>query len=527
MRELAEFLVGDGPGRVRFRRAILRDSAYEELPFRQRRELHGRAAAALERSLGPDLASEAALVSLHFLQAQRYAEAWHYAGVAGERASAVYANREAAVFFERAIAAARRLPELARTDVVARWEQLGDVRERSGEYDLALRAYRSGRRLAGRDPLAEARLFLKEAWIPERMGRFSEAVRAVRKGLAVLEGVPGAEVARRRAELTAWYAALRQAQGRNREAVTWCERALAEARESGSLRAEAHASFILDWAWVSIGRFDLATHSERALEIYAELGDLSGEAGVLQNLGGFAYYQGRWDEAVALFERSRDVRERTGNDVDAAMGTCNIAEVLTDQGRYEEAEPQLNEALRVCRAADYRSGTAFARSLLGRIASQTGRGAEAHEHFDAARREYADAGLEGDAHEVDTHRAECFVLEGRPDEALALIETATRTASGDDEVLPGLARLERVRGYAHLQLGDREAALAAFTASLEAGRAREADYEVALSLLAVGRLARMNDEPERAETLEAESATMLEPLGVRRVPQYPLLPSPV
>ena len=445
MRELGDFLVADGPGRVRF---PLRDHAglgVRGAAVPPARELHGRAAAALERSLGDDLASEAALVSLHCLQAQRYEEAWQYAGIAGERAGAVYANVEAAAFFERALTAARRLPALGRVEVASVWEQLGDVRERAGAYDRALRAYRSARRLLEADPLIEARLFLKEAWIPERMGRFSEAVRAVRKGLAVLEGASGVEAARQRAELAAWYAAMRQAQGRHREAVTWCERAIAEARESGSLAAEAHASFILDWAWFSIGRFDLATHSERALEIYAQLGDLSGEAGVLQNLGGFAFYQGRWDEAVALFERSRDARLRTGNDVDAAMGACNIAEVLTDQGRYEEAERQLSDALRVCRAADYRSGVAFARSLLGRIAAQTGRPAEAHEHFDVARREYVAAGLDGDAQETDTHRAECLVLEGRAEEALALADAVPRTATGDDEIERDLARLERAR----------------------------------------------------------------------------------
>ncbi len=520
MRELSDFLVNDGPGRVRFRYAIMRDSAYEELPFRQRRELHGRAAAALERSLGDDLATEADLISLHCLQAQRYREAWQYAGVAGDRAGAVYANIEAAAFFERALAAARRLPELGRGEVARVWEQLGDVRERCGAYDRALRAYRSARRLLEEDPLVEARLFLKEAWIPERMGRFSEAVRSVRKGLAVLDGVSGDDAARQRAELSAWYAAMRQAQGRHREAVTWCERAIAEARESGSLAAEAHASFILDWAWFSIGRFDLATHSERALEIYSELGDLSGEAGVLQNLGGFAYYQGRWDEAVALYERSRDARQRTGNDVEAAMGVCNIAEVLIDQGRYEEAERQLVDALRVCRAAPYRPGVAFARSLLGRIAARTGRPEEAHEHFDVAHREYVAAGLDSDAQETDTHRAESLVLEGRAAEALALADAALRAAASDGETERDLARLERVRGYALLQLGDRQAAFDALTVSLEAGRAREADFEVAMTLLALARVARATDDAERAVALEDEGTAMLEPLGVWRVPDY-------
>src|SRR5205814_5693145 len=137
----------------------------------------------------------------------------------------------------------------------------------------------------------------------------------------------------------------------------------------------------------------------------------------------------------------------TGNDVDAAMGSCNIAEVLTDQGRYEEAEHELADALRVCRAADYRSGVAFAHSLLGRVAAQTGRPEEAHEHFDVARREYVAAGLDGDAQETDTHRAECLVLEGRAAEALALADAAPRASTSDDETERDLARLERVRGY--------------------------------------------------------------------------------
>ena len=135
-------------------------------------------------------------------------------------------------------------------------------------------------------------------------------------------------------------------------------------------------------------------------------------------------------------------------------------------------------------------------------------------------REYVAAGLDGDAQETDTHRAECLVLEGRAEEALALADAVPRTATGDDEVERDLARLERVRGYALLHLGQREAAHAAFTASLEAGRAREADYEVALSLLALAHIARLTEDEDRATKFEAEAGAILEPLGVRTVPDY-------
>jgi ATP/maltotriose-dependent transcriptional regulator MalT len=83
-----------------------------------------------------------------------------------------------------------------------------------------------------------------------------------------------------------------------------------------------------------------------------------------------------------------------------------------------------------------------------------------------------------------------------------------------------MALLQRVRGYALMQRGEHDAARTAFTASLEAGRARDASYDVALSLTGLARLERTTGDGERALALEAESAAMLEPLGVVRLPEF-------
>jgi hypothetical protein len=73
-----------------------------------------------------------------------------------------------------------------------------------------------------------------------------------------------------------------------------------------------------------------------------------------------------------------------------------------------------------------------------------------------------------------------------------------------------------------MQAGEHDAAGAAFTASLEAARARDASYEVALTLTGLARLERTTGDAERALALEAESAAMLEPLGVIRAPEFPI-----
>ena len=158
--------------------------------------------------------------------------------------------------------------------------------------------------------------------------------------------------------------------------------------------------------------------------------------------------------------------------------------------------------------------------------ARTGRFDEAHEHFDAARIEYAEAGLDADAREIDGRIAECLVLEGRSAEALALADATLGASMQDDENPPDAPLLQRVRGYALLQTRRPNAARDAFDASLESGRARDADYEVALTLVALAQLANVEGEAARAEQLESEGSQLLERLGVLSLPQVPLPPAP-
>ena len=112
-------------------------------------------------------------------------------------------------------------------------------------------------------------------------------------------------------------------------------------RRRGTSCSLARASFNLDRALVDLGRLREAAHSERALEIYTRAGDLERQAAVLNNLGIYAYWEGRWQEAIDLYERAAEASERAGDVWAAAYGDCNIGEVLADQGRLEEAEERL------------------------------------------------------------------------------------------------------------------------------------------------------------------------------------------
>jgi tetratricopeptide (TPR) repeat protein len=521
---LAEFVAPDD-GVVQFRHALIRDAAYEGLPFRLRQELHGRVAEILERRAGSLAEEEAEVLSLHFFHARRYASAWRYARLAGDGARAVFANVEAAEFYERGLEAARRVEEVTPEDVAAAYEALGDVRQRVGEFDRASAAYRSARRTIGGQPVPEARLILKQADVARRAGTYPQTLRWIRRGHRVLEDAGGdAEAGRLRARLTAMYASIRQDQGNSADAIRWCLRAIEEAEAAEELGALAHAHYILDRAYVNLGHLDQAIHSRRALAIYERLGDLAGQANVLNNMGGFAYYRGDWNEALELYERGRLARERTGDAVNAAFGTVNIGEILADQGRLEEAEPLLEEAHRVWQAAGYTSGVAYALGQLARVAYRSGRTDEGRGLLERSRRLSLRLGSAVETLEADARLAECALFEAEPVSALRLSDDAIERMVSVDGAAVLAPLLFRVRGYAWLQLRRVSEAKAAFEESLVQARLREADYEVALSLRALSDTLTREGSPSSREApaLRAESDSTLKRLGVALVPAFPL-----
>ncbi|MGH2725757.1 MAG: ATP-binding protein, partial [Actinomycetota bacterium] len=521
-RRLSPYLARDHRGWFRFTNVLIRDAAYEQLTYRRRQALHAAVGETILLAGAPVEQSE--LLALHFFHAQRWPETWRFARLAGDRAKEKYANAEAARFYEQANEAARRMRGVNAHELAALMESLGDVRIQGGDFRKADEAFRVARRLSPDDPVASARLLFKEARIAERLGRYAEALRWISRGRRMLDGVDGVAAGRQRAQLGVLYAAMREAQGHHADAVRWCRRAIAEAEASGDRDALAHGYAMLDWAQVSLGLGEDNECSKKALEIYSELGNLTGQARVLNNMGAWAYFEGRWNEAVDLYERGRLARERTGDPVNAAYGVSNIGEILSDQGRLEEAEPLVRHALRVWKAAGDRSGVAFALGLLGRLSARAGRSDEALGLYEQARAGYVDVGDQVGAIETDARIAEALVFRGDGDEALDLADEALAR----DETMGGVsaqaALLYRLRGYALMQLDRPAAAREAFDASLSAARARKASFEEALTLRGLAQLA----EREGAGDQEAvaSSERILAGLGVVVVTDPAGIPPP-
>jgi tetratricopeptide (TPR) repeat protein len=497
-KRLADMVDRDRDGTVRFRSSLVRDAAYAGLPFRLRRELHARAGETVE-SMSPNPDEEAELLSFHFHEGRRYDRAWRFSRLAGARSEAKFAQSEARVFLQRALDASKHVGVKPK-ELASVWESLGDVEDRLGDYTSAESAYAKAG-VVFDDAVNCARLTLKSGWMAQRVGRFRVALSRVTRARSLLDDVGSRRGARSvRAQVGTCEAAVRYQQGRFKEAVDAAERAAADAKASRDRSALAKAWYLMDMSLWALNRGDDAVHTEDALRIYEDLGDVDGAGGVMNNLGGYAYWRGEWDKAVELYERGREALERSGNTAIAALGDVNVGEILSDQGRLPDAQDCLTDAVRVFSAAG--SGeTPFAEALMGRTLARQGRFEEAHAILDRALM-------------TEVYITEALAFEGRAEEALARGDAVLPRAEAEESFV---APLQRARGWALAQLGATDAAAVAMQASKDAAEEEGSIYEQAVTIEAIAMLGDACGGSPDPETLKM-ARDALAKLGVVRAP---------
>src|SRR4029450_8966436 len=112
-----------------------------------------------------------------------------------------------------------------------------------------------------------------------------------------------------------------------------------EAGAAGEKKALASAYRTLDMTNVELGRYEEVTHYPLALAIYEEVGDVDPRGETQNARGAFAYWQGRWDDALRFYEVARVQWTRAGNPPYVATTSANVAEILSDRGQLGGAGP--------------------------------------------------------------------------------------------------------------------------------------------------------------------------------------------
>jgi class 3 adenylate cyclase/tetratricopeptide (TPR) repeat protein len=519
---LHELFDEEPDGYLRFRHTLLRDSAYEGLPFKLRRQLHGSVAVHIEEEM--DFPEEAAgTLSLHYFEAGEFRPAWRYANAAAKRAQAVYAFVEAAGLYARALEAGRQLDDVGAKEIAAVHEALGDAYMRAGEFRKASDAFTEARKLVADDPFADAELLLKLSHIEEKLGKYELAKQWAEQGRTTLQGLEGAEAAKQAVRAGAWYAILLQYEGRSAEALDWAERIVTEAQAIDDAEALADAYFVIGWAYGELGKEGGTAFMQRSLEAYQRSGNLNRQADMLLSLGASYYWEGRWDEALSYWERGRQDALKIGDTVAAALARDNSADILIDRGEWVEAEALLKETLPLWKASQWRYYLAGCQWYLGRVSLCLGRFDEAIANLQEAKANFLHVGAEEQVPTIEARIAECYVAKGDVDAALELVRGLLGRASESNGVARVVPLLERVQGHALLKQGDLWGARDSLEASLAAARERKELFEATLTMLSLIELDRLEGVEPPLEMV-TETRNLLASRKVRAVPPVPSPP---
>ncbi|MBM3270105.1 MAG: tetratricopeptide repeat protein [Candidatus Sericytochromatia bacterium] len=465
------FVMGAGPGEYSFAQQIVQEVAYSSMLLASRKDLHMRAAEALEEAnlVAPDT------LARHWGLAGNRAKAALYLWMSGDQARANFANAEATDAYIQALAnldalrdADPPVPDPVPRSIVLRC--LAEVETVAGDPEEALRHLDQARALAG-DGAERARIFQARGAAQERLGQFPTALAEYQTALGQLAGEPSAtELAARIRIDTAF---LHYRLGDQHQCIRLCTEALDLLKEVSALRDKALAHSILGLCLFQQSRYaEAAEHHRYALRLREDAQDFYGVAASRNNLGLIGSHTAAWSESVSHFMAALEGFARVGDLGKVSLVEGNLGMLLCRQGDLARAESHLRHALEIHIRHKNQFGIGSTEAMLGLV-------------------------------KIEAQQA---------DQALPLLSAALEgfEATGAAEQQ---AEIHQLLGRAHLDRGAAEAAAPALARALElAAQSGEKVQEgVARRLLA--RLARQRGDLASAEREIAAALLVLEPTG--------------
>jgi len=424
--------------------------------------------------------------------------------------------RVATRHYTSAVEAADRLDDLGDDDVDEAYKELFEVGVAAGELDVALAAGIRAVHMAS-SQVERARLLARVALCrAEGDGSFSHARVELETEIAMLgddDVVAGS-----------WYwsylAGLCYRLGDNVGAETYAmavldEPAAPETAMPRALALMARHTMLVDRADPS--RFEIGDAAIAAAE---EAGDVDMLGAIHSNVGVALHYSGDCEGAIGHYRRAAEIADRRGDTSRLFYVRLNEAVLRSDQGRWAEARPTLDD---LRRATQYDSiGYCHALSLreLGRLEVHAGRLEQGRSWLIEAKDWFASAGNRDERIEAEIALIECSLAEGRSDDVLAAEPNLVASIGNDalPHYLDGL--IDHLVGSALLQRAEGREALARF----DRGVAATADaypFNHALLLVDKGKAEHALGRRRSAQRTREKADAILAAFRVEALPYVP------
>jgi class 3 adenylate cyclase/tetratricopeptide (TPR) repeat protein len=479
-----------------FKHSMTREVAYESLVREARKDLHARAARALIGLAGNYVEEQVERVAEHAEQGALWELAVEYLERAGRKAFSVYANAEAAQFFERALKALDKMPQ----------------------------------NRANREQGVDLRFELRNALTP--LGEIERILQCLDECEPILNVLGDKSRRARHAEYRCNHHFLA---GEQRRAIELGESALGLARDCGDRVLEGELLFRLGQSRHALGEYRTSaalleqsialTGEEYArnrfdLTVIPAVVSRTWLASALTECGDFA-------EAMAHAKRALEVAEQAEHPLSQALGWLATGHALLRKGEVGGAIAAMERGMTLSDRWAMRVWRLRLLSLLGVAYAHAERREEA---LDLTRRALAGAEqmrLILDQSLLLVRLAQVFLMTGQVDESTtharrALEMAVAHEAKGDE------AWARFVMGCAHLAGGQQPLTESREQLETALKLARDCDARPlsAFCQSALARVHTLRGDEAAAQKLTAEAETCYSELGMRAFAPAPMVPLP-
>ena len=501
-----------------FRNLVISETIYSTQLKKDRREIHGMVGHAIEKLFAESLDEQVDLLARHYFWSGFKDKGLKYQALAGAKSLSKFSNIQAKEYFENA---ASLLPNVTHTDdqVLEIYIGLGDALSITGNYDEARSNFEKALKITiphGHSKAVMSSSLLRRIGLTlDKQGQTDNAL----DKLSLAENILGdTQADEERAQILSDEGWIDFRRGRLEDA----ERALtkAEIYANASLNQDVISNIYNRLGGLFFEKNDIhkaREYTNRSLEQWENLGNLTGLARGYNNLALLEWKQGEWDTALINFSRSEEIQTKLDNIEGIVIVRTNIGLINMDKGEVKLAIRLINSARNLAIEIGHMSYIALTTLYIGKCHSI------AHE-WDQALRYFADAHehllvLDDPEYLLDVtlDTAQAQARQGKVSQATETLKTATKFFLGLEKELQenNQGRFEFISGEVAFASGDDQTAVEKYTLATTYLIGKENQLERARALLALCKALFQNGDSILAQQYCQECLETFEQLGAK------------
>lgn len=492
-RGIIQVAAGKTAAEYEFRQSLTRDSVYNSLLFRRRKQLHREVATILEKVQAKGRTGAAEVIAYHYGHSDEPTRAVPFLLRAAERSRRRFASVSAIALYGQALSLMVGLDESWTSSRIEAHIGLGEVYSLTGNYPAASVDFQAALALlsspdAPGDPEQVAAVCARLGHVYQGQGDFAEAGRWLEKGLAALDeaGTPKQTVGRAQIfSEKGWSDSLR---GLNESGLRWLTQAVSVLEQLDQPAELASAYNRLGVVYFKLGQMPAAqTYFQKGVLLRQQINDLDGLARSYNNLAATSFSLLNWEQAVSYLRSSLELHRKTGYVEGIIDAQHNLAIIHLARGDLSNGRKKLKVALDAARSLGNPRQVALILSDLGEHDILRGNLTDALAYLNEARQIALEAGVREAAAEAQWRLAWAYVQMGDLEEAWPHANEAVElaAASGIQELLGDALR---TLGVVQGRYGQYEAAEHSLQSSIQALQETGQSFKAARGQLELGRI---------------------------------------